>query len=255
MIQVKKLMFLRTITNLEEDAICKKVLITSAQRYTANFERSQINEANSPIYDMLNTAKKVGLLDICMNTIINGHFYTKQEWKNIVWQTIWHKEDEDCFLLYTQPKPDNILFNVIENTYYLIWWRISDLMPEKTRMCEILASIVCDTSLLKATDYRLKKKTGGFKMCERCYLGCTENAHHIIMQCPFYTTQRTNMFNEIEQNSEFWTNNVVNQGHDILHILLGKQPEGILFEEFVNILLISGKYICDIYKSVITGRV
>ena len=255
MIQVKKLMFLRTITNLEEDAICKKVLITSAQRYTANFERSQINEANSPIYDMLNTAKKVGLLDICMNTIINGHFYTKQEWKNIVWQTIWHKEDEDCFLLYTQPKPDNILFNVIENTYYLIWWRISDIMPEKTRMCEILASIVCDTSLLKATDYRLKKKTGGFKMCERCYLGCTENARHIIMQCPFYTTQRTNMFNEIEQNSEFWTNNVVNQGHDILHILLGKQPEGILFEEFVNILLISGKYICDIYKSVITGRV
>ena len=104
-----------------------------------------------------------------MNTIINGHFHAKHEWRNIVWQTIWRKEDEDCFLLYTQPKPDNILFNVIENTYYLIWWRISDLMPAKTRMCEILASIVCDTSLLKATDYRLKKKSGGFKMCDRCY--------------------------------------------------------------------------------------
>ena len=60
MVQIKKLMFMRTITNLDEDATCKRILFTSAQRYISNLERSQINEANSPIYDILNTAKKVG---------------------------------------------------------------------------------------------------------------------------------------------------------------------------------------------------
>ena len=92
-------------------------------------------------------------------------------------------------------------------------------------------------------------------MCDRCDLGIVENARHVIMQCPLYNTKCTEMFNELEQSSKIWANNIINQGHDILHILLGKQPDGILLEEMVNILLISGKYICDIYKSVITGRV
>ena len=56
-----------------------------------------------------------------------------------------------------RPKPDTLLFKIIENAYYLVWWLISDLFPVKMKMCETLASIVCDTSLLKTTDYRIKK--------------------------------------------------------------------------------------------------
>ena len=72
------------------------------------------------------------------------------------------------------------------------------MMPETMNMCETVASIVCDTSLLKSTGYRLKKKTFGQKMCDRCDLGINEDARHIIMQCPFYCEERANMFNEIE---------------------------------------------------------
>ena len=67
--------------------------------------------------------------------------------------------------------PDTILFKTTGNSYYLVWRLISDSMPEKMEMCENLASIVCYTSLLKMTDYRLKKKTIGFKMCNRCDRG------------------------------------------------------------------------------------
>ena len=73
--------------------------------------RNSVNEANSPLFDILNIANKVGSLNT--TSILNGHFYTKEEWRRIVWQTLWQHEDDDCFLLYTQPKPDNILLNVM----------------------------------------------------------------------------------------------------------------------------------------------
>ena len=103
-----------------------------------------------------------------MNMIRNGQYYSKEEWRKIVWQTLWKLEDDHCDFIYKQPKPDTILCGINGNTYYLVWWLISDIMPERMAMCESLASIVCDMSLLKMTDYRIKQKTIGFKMCNRC---------------------------------------------------------------------------------------
>ena len=253
-VQIKKLMFLRTITILDEDAVCRSILTIRAQHYVNDRDRSRINESNSPIFDILNIANDVGLGDTCMNMIVNGHSYAKDAWRKIVWQTIWQREDEDCMLLYKQPKPDNLLFNVIGNSYYLIWWAISDAMPEKMRMCETIASILCDSSLLKTTDYRLKGKTYGYKMCHRCDLGSPEDARHIILQCPYFSDERRNLFEALERSSNLWANEIINNGHDLLHILLGKQPEGFPFDEMLNIWIIAGGYIVDIYESVITGR-
>ena len=156
--------------------------------------------------------------------------------------------------MYKQPKPDIILFNVIDNAFYLLWWHISDLMPQKTKMCEILASIVCDTSLLKATDYRIKRKSYAYKMCDRCDLGINEDARHLILQCPFYDADRMEMFNEIESVSDTWSDKISNRGYDILHILLGMQPDGISYDEMICIWLIAGSHISRMYQSAIAGR-
>ena len=74
MVQIKKLMFLRTITTLNDDAICRKVLYVRAQAYAENVEMCKRNENNSPIFEILNVAHSVGLLDLCMNMVINGHY-------------------------------------------------------------------------------------------------------------------------------------------------------------------------------------
>ena len=103
MIQIKKLMFLKTITNLDENATVKNVLTVREMSYMNNIEAGRKNEFNSPIYNILNTASSVGMLDICMNTIANGHVYSKLDWKRIVWDTIREHEDDDCFVLYKQP--------------------------------------------------------------------------------------------------------------------------------------------------------
>ena len=79
-------------------------------------------------------------------------------------------------------------------------------MPSKTGMCENIASLVCDTSLLKSTDYRIKGKTFGFKICDRCELGIVENV--IVLQCPYYYQERTEMFNELEMMCDVWVNRI-----------------------------------------------
>ena len=71
-------------------------------------------------------------------------------------------------------------------------------------MCEIMASLVCDASLLKSTDYRLKKKTFSHKICNKCDLGILETINHLlVMQCPFYSSERYELYALLEQmNSE-----------------------------------------------------
>ena len=55
------------------------------------------------------------------------------------------------------------------------------MSPEMISICEDMARRVCDSSLLKVNDYRLKGKTYGAKMCTRSDLGILESAHHLIM--------------------------------------------------------------------------
>ena len=112
-------------------------------------------------------------------------------------------------------------------------------MPEKMGMCEILARIVYDASLLKTTDYRLKRKTFGYKMCRRCHLGIPENANHFIMQCPYFSTERTNMVNKLEKLGPLWKDKIMGTSRKILFILLGRQPDNVSFHEMLCVWLIS----------------
>ena len=253
-IQVKKLLFVRTMTILDDNAVCKKILIIGTNNFINDVEKSRMNANNSPVFDILKVAESVGILRECLNMILNGHLYPKEEWRRIVWSAIWKCEDEDYLLIYKNPKPDTLLFKIVESAYYLVWWYISDKMPCKIRMCEILASIVCDTSLLKDTDYRIKNKPFGFKMCHRCELGILENARHLILQCPFYEIERADMFNEIESVNNTWRDKISNQGYDILHVLLGMQPENTTFDEMLQIWLTAGGHISKMYQSATTGR-
>ena len=185
-IQGKKMMFLRSILVLDDDAICKRILIRRSLEFAQNTTVASLNRNNSPIFEIMKTSMEMGMFDICMNMIHRAHFYTKAQWKKLVWKAVWDKEDEDCNILYKQNREVPMLFNVIDKTYYLIWWIISDKHPNLMRMCEKMSAIVTNSSLLKSDDLRLKGKSFWSKVCERCNLGIREDAKHVIMQCPFY---------------------------------------------------------------------
>ena len=88
-IQGKKLMFLRTILVLENDAICKRILKERSLEFFQNIPRARMNENDSPVFEILNVCIDTDLYETCMNMIHRDHFYTKEEWKKLVWNAVW----------------------------------------------------------------------------------------------------------------------------------------------------------------------
>ena len=75
---------------------------------------------------------------------MNGYYFSKAEWRKMVWDKVWMMEDEGCCIMYKQPQQNYLLFNVTNKPYYLVWWILADLYPMKLGMCEIMAALVCD---------------------------------------------------------------------------------------------------------------
>ena len=253
-IQVKKLMFLRTILVMEDNDICKRILVHRAEEFCNNIEIGRRNEFCSPIFDILSTSIQVDLFDIYMRMVRTGCTFSKAEWRKKVWEKVWLKEDEDCSLLYKQPHQNYLLFEITEKPYYLIWWILADLFPEKTYMCEIMASLVCDTSLLRSTDYRLKRKTLNSKMCDKCSLGILESVRHLVMQCPFFSDESNAMFTALGNLNNDIANRVINDPTEYFNIVMGKQPDYATCEEMIDIWLLTGFHISKLFKRAIFGR-
>ena len=60
-----------------------------------------------------------------------------------------------------------------------------------------MARWVCDVSLLKSHDLRLKNLPLSAKFCNRCDLGIEEGTFHLVMQCPYFEDAIKNMFDEL----------------------------------------------------------
>ena len=52
MIQVKKLLFVRTMTVLEDNTICKKILVSRTHEFLDNVEKARANIDNSPVFEI-----------------------------------------------------------------------------------------------------------------------------------------------------------------------------------------------------------
>ena len=253
-VQVKKLLFLRTIMVMDDDDRCKMIMMSRANEFCENLEVKKRNEYGSPIFDILSTSIQVDLFDTCMRMIRMGCMYSKAEWKKLVWEKVWCQEDEDCLRMYKQPSQNHLLFEITGKPYYLVWWILGDLYPSRMRMCEIMASLVCEAGLLRSTDYRLKKQSHSTRICDKCDLGILENANHIIMQCPFYTDERRELFYAIKRIHSEVANRVINDPLQYYNVIMGKHPEYASFEDMLVIWLISGTAISNIYTRAIEGR-
>ena len=74
------------------------------------------------MFDTLNVAERLNLIDVCFNMILNGHTYSKKQWSKLVWERVWHLEDEEYMISKNQLKKENLLFQVLEKPYYLTRW-------------------------------------------------------------------------------------------------------------------------------------
>ena len=179
--------------------------------------------------------------------ITSNVYLSKEEWKKSVWKNVWEKEDEDCILMYKQPHQDILLYKITGSSYYLVWWILADMFPRKTSMFEDMASLVCDANLLKSVDNRLKGKFHSHKICNRCDLEIIESIHNLVMQCPFYLDERTEMYRQLEELDCAFAQRVLSDPQNLFHTLMGKHPEQMPFKAMVDRRALHKPYVCSRY--------
>ena len=114
-------MFLRTILVMDDGSVCKKLIYQRAQDCLEDTYRSNLNENDSPVFDLLNVSRRTDLFDICIRMITTGCYDSKLEWKNLVCKHIWQLEDEEYIIMYKQPRQRILPFEIMDGPFYLLW--------------------------------------------------------------------------------------------------------------------------------------
>ena len=134
----------------------------------------------------------------------------------------------------------NLMFQIMEKTYFLVWWNMTNLLPQHAKMWENMATLVCNTSLPKVTDQISKRKTFGCKFCKSCDLGIIRNARHLVRRCPFFDDSRIDMNGEMRTLCGSSYDGIMVRSQDLSYILKRKHP---FFEMMIHLWLVSGKHI------------
>ena len=236
-IKVKKLLFLRSILIMTDDAICKRILGHQSSLYSLDPVRFARNESDSPIYDILNVCDEFGILNMCQRMINNGCWLSKSEWKNMIWGIAWQLEDREI----DETCQNTFLYRIIERPFFLSWWIISDLIPARISDCEIMSKLVCNSSLLKDSDYRLKNLSFSHKICIECCLGISEDTNHLVMQCPANEGIRSEMQDELNGFDDLQVKRTMEDPQNLFNTLMGHQPVGMPFESALKIWDVSSR--------------
>ena len=83
------------------------------------------------------------------------------------------------------------------NVRYFTWWQMLNENYQLTRCCETMVKLVSHASMLKSDDVRLKGATMYARSCEDCDLGAIDDVRHLVLQCPRWQPERTDLLNEI----------------------------------------------------------
>ena len=250
-VQIKKLLFIRSILAMGDDEIVKIVFIEKARRYFLEGPAEVIGGEWSIVRDLLNITSLFNLEDEVRNMIERDHMYEKNTWKKLVWDRAWSLEDTFWRIEVNLKKELKILSNVNPSPRYSTWWALSDNDHSCIYFCETMVRLNCHASLLKDDDIRLKGQARVAKLCSHCDLGSKENAKHLVLQCPRLQGERTEMFASIELVVEHFNNVVNRENEDIFNILLGRSLTTIPDESMKNVWKISGYFIHKMYKLIV----
>ena len=57
----------------------------------------------------------------------------------------------------------------------------------------------------------------------------------MAMQCPSYIDDRAEVYDVIRAIDDVFISNLLEEQHDLLHVMMGKHPEYILFESLLKL--------------------
>ena len=246
LIQVKKLLFLRTILILDENNPIRRVLVQKVEECRdADFPMN--NAYDSPITDLLNVCYEYGVLDqVCK--FAQGEMIGKGAWKRIVWEAAWQMEVGEWERSLQNSDKLRLLGMVMDGPAYSVWWQLADVDRSLIKACELMVKLLCKGSNLKGDDIRLRGTTVFSRMCCLCDVGIIEDAVHVIMQCPAQADVRQELCDQINSICPRI------EHEDYFHVIMGKFIQGWEFNDMVPIWSASCQQVMRMYNRV-TKRV
>ena len=140
-IQIRKLLFIRSIMVMHDDELPKKIFCDRAKCYFSNEHYGNENPHQSAVFDLLNVCAIFGLLNEVKSMVERHRLFPKTIWKRMVWEKGWQLENLHWRIEKHLYRHLDILNGVCPVTRYLTWWMILDRFPMYTKDCEILSKI------------------------------------------------------------------------------------------------------------------
>ena len=149
MVLVKKALFIHSILRINFNAIITGVFKARVIDYIKDRNISVDNNFDSPVFDLLNAGKRLGLLSVILD-MLGGTLPigSTPAWAKIVWERAWALDDTHWRSMSMVHNSNDMLFYTIPSSRYLCWWQIADYNPLVQRTSEIMAKFICRASRL-----------------------------------------------------------------------------------------------------------
>ena len=252
-IYVKKLLFIRSITTLDDDVIYKRVFKQRFLQYESDPIKGRANEYNSPIFDMIRISEIFGVTNDIRCMLDGTKFYNKAQWREKIWQCAWDIEDQDWDYRTMFFRSTLNLRKTMESVHLLIWWQLADQCPDMMYQCESMVKLLCRASNLKCDTHKSKNDPRN-PYCDLCKSFANENVKHVIMQCPNLAPIRDNMYLEIVSLETISGVQILANVDDYYAFILGKIPTTLRPEISLELLKIIAQYVNAMYQKVLKSR-
>ena len=253
-IYIKKLLFVRTITMLDNTSLYKRIFMARYEVFDQNREYGVENRLQSVTFDILRIADLFGLYEDIGHMLYGTKMYSKKQWRDIVWKKARDIDNQDWYYRTIFFKSTEHLGAIMDTIKPLVWWQLGDHMPELMTPCETMSKLVCRASRLKCDSYLYKNDPVNRPYCEMCNNFAIENVEHLIMTCPAHEEKRNKMIREINDLERHYSIQILRPNCNNLNTLMGRFPEHVDFDVMLYFYRIVAIGVHQMYQSVIKNR-
>ena len=234
-----------------DGSIYKRVFVNRLLKYRENSDICILNQYNSPSFDIIKIADMFGLGNEMHNMLEGTIVYSKTQWKELVWARAWNLESQDWVIRTSFFRSTKILKGIMVQPGPLVWWVLSNIFPKHMTLFETMAKIACRASRLKADCYKFRNDAANRPYCDLCMTLSIEDAEHMIMHCNYMNNIRQQMQHDIQMLEQDIGRQFLKPDNNTFLVIMGRPTDDVDTDEYYDFLLITAKYVNEMYNTIL----